>query len=310
MELHDNNPGWKEYRRGSLLPAILILLLLGSIAMNIYQHYNHNADEVRYETRMDSVVTQRVNIEKELGLTSGELDKYKGISDNLDSIVNEGNKRIADQEEKIRELVKAQGNSTARNKKLEKELAELKRLKEEYLERIDQLLTENQELKDKTRKLDSTVTALTVQRRSLEKKIAAAAVPRTAEITVKSLKRRNNGKFAETSLAKKANRLNVCFYMLDGKISEPGEKTVFIRIITPDEKVIGNRSTGSNSFMEAETNKELLYTIRKTIDYNNERLEVCTGYEEEKGGQLPAGQYTVEVYIDGYLTSSAAFTLR
>lgn len=310
MNLRDDRPGWKEYRSGSMLPMVLIVLLFLSVALNIYQHYNHNADEVRYETRMDSVVTQRVNIERELGLTSTELDKYKGISTKLDSLVNEGNLKIAKQEEKIRDLARAQGNSAAMNQKLRKELEELKRLKDEYLERIDQLLTENDELRERTRKLDSTVAALNTQRSSLEKKVAVASVPRAGSIRITTLKKKNNGKYAETSLAKKTNRLNICFNLLENKITEPGEKTVYIRIVTPDDKVIGNRSTGSSSFMEAETNKELLYTIRKVINYNNLEQEVCTFYEEDESMRLPAGQYLTEVYIDGYLVSSYSFTLR
>jgi hypothetical protein len=310
MNFRDDKPAWKEYRNGSMLPALLLVLLLASVAINIYQHYNHRSDEVTYETRMDSVVTQRVSIEKELGLTSTELNKYKGISEKLDSIVNEGNSRIALQEEKIRDLMRAQGSSAALNQKLMKELAELKRLRDEYLERIDQLLTENNDLREKTRKLDSTVAALNTERTTLEKKIAVASVPGTEYITTKSLKRRNNGKYAETSLARKTNRLNICFQVMPSRVAEQGEKTIYIRIITPDNKVIGSRSTGSNSFMEAETNEELLYTVRKVVSYSGQQQEVCAWYEEEGNEHFPAGQFTTEIYVDGYLTTSSQFTLR
>lgn len=309
MSFRDDRPAWKEYRSGSILPAMLLVLLLASVGLNIYQHYNHRSDEVVFETRMDSVITQRVNIEKELSVTSTELNKYKGISEKLDSLVNEGNDRIAKQQEKVRDIMRQQGTSAAMNKKLREELDELKRLRDEYLERIDHLLTENYDLRERTRKLDSTVAALNTERTTLKKKIEVASVPKAEYIIVKSLKRRNSGKYAETSLARKTNRLNICFQLLPNRVAEPGEKTIYIRILTPDNKMIGNRAGGSNSFMEAETNEERLYTIRKVASYNSEQQEICTWYEDDNM-TFPTGQYTIEIYIDGYFTGSSTFTLR
>jgi uncharacterized protein YeeX (DUF496 family) len=311
MEPRYTPPRWKEQENGNwMLPALLFVLLLISVGFNIYLYTTRDTMEVRYETRMDSVITQRVNIEKELSYTSTELDKYKGISEKLDSLVNEGNRRIELQEEKIREIMRQQGNSAAANKKLQEELAELKRLKEEYLERIDQLLTENNELREQTRKLDSTVAALNYQRASLEKKVTVASALKAEYVEVKPLKKRNNGKYLETSLARKTNRINICFNVLDNRTAEPGEKTIYVRVIAPDDKVIGNRSMGSSSFMTAETNEELLYTMRKVISYDRNRQEVCTFYEEEEDKQFAAGLYTIEIYVDGYLAASTNYTLR
>lgn len=294
-----------------MLPALLLVLLIASVILNIYQYRSHNRTEVRAEMRMDSVITQRVNIEKELSLTSSELDKYKGISAKLDSVVTEGQGRISQQEEKIRNLMRVQGSNTAMTEKLRKELEELKRLKEEYLERIDLLLTENNELREKTRKLDSTVAALNVQRNTLEKRISAASALRAESPEITSLRKKNNGRYSETSLARRTNRLDICFYLPDNRAAEPGERSVYVRILSPENKVIGNRSMGSSSFMTPETNEELLYTVRKVINYNNERQQVCTFYEEEEEAKsFPPGQYSIEIYVEGYLASTTNYTLR
>jgi predicted nuclease with TOPRIM domain len=224
--------------------------------------------------------------------------------------VDEGNARIGEQEEKIRQLLKESGNSAAANKKLRAELQELKRLRDEYLERIDKLLTENTELRERTRTLDSTVAALKTQRGTLEAKVSIASIPRAEYMNVTALKKRNNGRYSETSLARRTNRIDLCFQLLANRAAEPGEKAVYIRIISPDEKVLGNRSTGSSSFMEAETNEELLYTARKEIDYRYANQEVCLFYEEEEDKTFVPGQYVAEVYVDGYLSGKGVFTLR
>lgn len=293
-----------------MLPALLVLLLIASVILNIYQYRTHNRMEVRSEMRMDSVITQRVNIEKELSITSSELDKYKGISAKLDSVVTEGQGRISQQEEKIRNMMRVQGSNSAMTEKLRRELEELKRLKEEYLERIDNLLTENNELREKTRKLDSTVAALSVQRTTLEKRISAASALKAESPEVTSLRRKNNGRYSETALARRTNRLDICFYLPDNRAAEPGERSVYVRILSPENKVIGNRSMGSSSFMTPGTNEELLYTVRKVIDYNNKRQQVCTFYEEEEAKSFPPGQYSIEIYVDGYLASTTSYTLR
>ena len=71
------------------------MLLILSGALNLYQWQNHSTTVNTYEQKVDTLVVERVNVEKELAETKSELEKYRGISANLDSLLNEANAKLA-----------------------------------------------------------------------------------------------------------------------------------------------------------------------------------------------------------------------
>ena len=77
-----------------------IILLLLSFALNIYQWRNHSTSVNMYEQKVDTLVVERVNVEKELSDARSELEKYRGISANLDSLLNEAQGKIDEQAKK------------------------------------------------------------------------------------------------------------------------------------------------------------------------------------------------------------------
>ncbi len=61
-------------------------------------------------------------------------------------------------------------------------------------------------------------------------------------------------------MAKRTNKMDVCFSVLENKIAQLGEKNVYLRIIEPGGKTLGARETGSNVFKMANSNEEVQYT--------------------------------------------------
>src|SRR5207253_2262022 len=128
-------------------------------------------------------------------------------------------------------------------------------------------------------------------------------------IKVKSYKRRGSGKFVETALAKRTHKLEVCFDILDNKITKPGEKTVYLKITEPGGKPIGNKSTGSNSFTTS-SGEEVLYATSATIDYEGTKINQCLNYEEQEDKKFAPGTYLIEIYIDGNLSGAGSYVLK
>ena len=58
--------------------ALWIILLAISVILNIYQWRNHATTINSYEQKVDTLVVERVNVEKELSDTKTELNKYQG----------------------------------------------------------------------------------------------------------------------------------------------------------------------------------------------------------------------------------------
>jgi len=285
---------------------IWIILFILSAALNIYQWQNNNMVVDRLEEKNDSLATAKFDIEKELGETYQELNQYKGINSRLDSLLAEANTNIDQQRERIEKLLKNERNSASLNKKLKAELAELKLLRDEYLEKIDKLLVENEQLKSANQELNNTVENLS---KNLENTVNKASVLKSEYVRVKTYKKRNNDKYAETAMAKRTNKMDVCFSVLDNKIATPGEKDVYLRIVEPGGKTMGDRSGGTSTFRISGSDEEIQYTSFTKMNFDNQKQDLCLMWEESERVFAP-GTYVIEIYVDGNLSAASSYVLK
>ncbi|MBT8195571.1 MAG: hypothetical protein KJO64_04045 [Bacteroidia bacterium] len=287
--------------------SIIWILLLALSLIGTFLLWKDNKGNVEYyETKMDSLVTARVEIEKELGETYAELNKYKGINSELDSLLVDANAAVDAQQQRIAALIRKERNSNGLNSKLKAEIAELKKLRNEYLERVDQLLVANETLKKENVKLSANVESLT---KNLESTVSRASQLRAEYIKVSSYKRRSNGKYVETALSRKTDKLEICFSVLENEITPAGPKNVYLRVIEPGGKTLGARSAGSSSFTPIGSSEEILFTNSTILDYQNTMEDICMVWEDE-GSTFIAGTYVTEIYIDGNFGGSGKVVLR
>lgn len=286
--------------------ALIVLLLLSLIA-NVFQFKNNKDDVQERDFKIDTLVTVRIDLEKELATTGLELEKYRGMSANLDTLLNDANSKISNQEAKIRRLIATEKNQGKLNKKLKAELDELRKLKEEYLEKIDQLITENEQLKQENEIKAAAINQLYEEKKGLQGRVLTASQLKAEYVTVNSYKKRSSGKYVETSLAKRTNKLEVKFTILDNKVAEPGDKMVYIIIKEPTGKILAGNSM--TTFTLAETNEEMNATASYKLSYNGEKQDVVLAYEGEDKA-LTSGTYNIEIYIDGTLVNTSTYILR
>ena len=284
----------------------LIVLLLASVVLNIYQWINHSTEMTTYEQRVDTLYVERTNIEKELTDARTELNKYWGINAGLDSLLKEANTKMDEQEITIRKIKKDEKNYAALSKKLKLQLSDLQVLRDEYLSRIDSLLIANKQLTTEKEELTGTVKSLS---KNLETTVSTASVVKAEYLVTKSYKRKGSGKFVETAMAKRTHKMEVCFDLLDNKISKTGDKNVYLKITEPGGKPIGNKSTGSASFKTA-SGEEVMYAATTTINYTGAKQNVCLSFEEKEDKLFPPGTYLIEVYVDGTLSGANSYALK
>ena len=293
-------------KSGNNSGKILIILLLASVGLNIWLYTSKSKLQEEYRIEKENLVTANLDIEKELNDTYSELNQYKGINNQLDSLLKEANGKVDEQKSRIQALMRKEGNTAKLNKQLMAELAELRKMKDEYLERIDSLLVENEKLKKEKTDLSSTVENLT---KSLENTVNTASVLRAEYLKVNAYKKRSNDKYSTTAMARRTNKIEACFTVLENKIAKSGEKMIYLRLIEPGGKILGNRSEGSSSFKKAGSSEELLYTVSKAIDYKNANEDICVAWEETDR-VFSTGTYMLEIYIDGNLAGVTSLNLR
>ncbi|MFY8021221.1 MAG: hypothetical protein ACOVP1_08485 [Bacteroidia bacterium] len=294
----------QKQNRSSLI--LLLLLLVGSVGFNIYQFKNHSTTVIEHGTQVDSLINARVEVERELAGISVELEKYRGIAGNLDSLLNDANGKIEAQENKIRKLIAGEKDLNKLNKKLKAELEELRKLRDEYLEKIDGLMAENKALKEENSNLNTQVTDLNQQKNLLEQKVTTASQLKAEYIKVNSFKKRSSGKYVESVLAKRTNKLEACFTIMDNKVAGTGDKMIYLRIVAPNGKVLMGFTKASLKTVDGET---VDATASQKIDYRGEKQDLCLAFENEER-ILESGTYLVEVYIENTLVHQSNYTLK
>ncbi len=300
-----------EKRRKPKMTFIFVLILLIiSLAFNgilINKQKTSEKAVVTSKDRIDSLIRLEFNISQELLQTSQDLDNYKGITSNLDSLLVVANTKIETQKQRINDLFNQNLSQKQLKKKLESELAELKKFKDIYLDKVDSLILQNQTLQASNIKLNEDLQIIESEKEVLVAKVDLASILKIKELIAVPLKKKKSGKLVETALAKKTKILKTCFDIEENLIAEKSKKDVHLKITGPQGVVLFLDRFGSGIFRTSE-GKDSKYTMLKTIDYTQSQQNVCFDWQQDHA--FSSGQYSIDIYIEYILIGSATFELK
>ena len=139
----------------------------------------------------------------------------------------------------------------------------------------------------------------------LEKKIIIASKLKAENITIKYIDK--NGKEKTGTLKERQiSVLKIEFVIPENKVSPIDGKDILLKIINPQGNTIFDISKGSGTFIL--DGKESYFSTKQNILYDNTLQEMTFLYE--KNNEYMKGEYTVEIYTDGYLMGKNYFTIQ
>ena len=297
----------EEKKTNKSATLLLALFLFVSAGVNIYQWKNQTTTVVTYDLQIDSLLLVRIELERELATATSELEKYRGMSVTLDSLLNDATAEIFRQEKKIRFLISKEKNTAVLNAKLKIELDSLRIMKEDYFDKIDALITENKDLKEQNEILQESVGGLKKEKTVLQGKVDAAAMLKAEYLKITAFKKKGNGKFVVSSTAKRTNKLELCFTIMDNAIATKGERMVYLVAKEPTGKILAGYSNAT--FNDSETGEELVATASQKMDYSGKKQNICLDFESDQR-KLTSGTYTFLVYVDGTYLGESAYLLK
>ena len=207
----------------------------------------------------------------------------------------------------LEELRTVKSSNATEIRRLKKELASLRKVMIGYINQIDSLnrLTAQQKeiIADVTKKYNAAsrqINNLSEEKKNLTKTVTLAAQLDATNISLQPTNKR--GKTAKK--VKDIVKLKINFSIVKNITAETGERTLYIRITKPDNDVLTKSS--SNTFPYE--NRELVYSIKKYIEYNGEEQDVTVYWDVEE--YLYAGTYRVDIFADGTLIGSQSFSLN
>ena len=169
------------------------------------------------------------------------------------------------------------------------------------MNRINEALTtENKEVKKKYSEATRQINTLAKEKKSLNEKVTLAAQLDATNITVTT----KNKKGKVTDKVKNIKKIAVGFTIVKNITAKTGERTLYVRIATPDNEVLCKSASDSFTY----ENRELTYSIKKYIEYSGEEQTVTVYWDVEE--YLPAGTYKVYIFADGTMIGQQSFSMK
>ncbi|HRD52399.1 MAG TPA: hypothetical protein PKY96_07095 [Flavobacteriales bacterium] len=302
--MESNTPQAGKNRSNTGLLLLVVLLLISNVVM--LWLLMQRGKEV--EVGQQKVAALETRNEDVLGMLESTLNSYDSLSTENDTLRHE----LEFQKQQVQELMEKVKNGNYSLAKAKKEAETLRAIMKNYIAQIDSLNRANQELTAQKQQLTQELgeekaqkQALATEKAALEGRVAKGAVLHTTSISAGALFVRNSGKQVDTDRAKKAEMIKCCFTLGENKVSEAGDKTLYMRVISPDGKVLPT-SDGNNRFKFNGVEGE--YSAKRDVNYQNQPLDACVFWTG--GEELRTGQYIVEIYEAGSLVSKANFNLK
>lgn len=296
----EKNEGKEVKKLSMLIVAIVVLILI--IAGGGYYIY-HQKEQI-------NDITQAFDLDKEMledeyNELSLQYEGYKFEVGN-DSLVALLSTEQAKVQRLLEELRTVKASNSKRINELKKELATLRSIMRNYVIQIDslnaaneQLKQENKEVVKKFQQASSTAARLTKDKEKLTERVTLASKLDAAAISVTPV----NSRGKTVDRIKRMEQFVIKFTITKNITAPVGEKTVYVRIMKPDDDILVKNRTNVFGF----EGKEINYSIKRVIEYEGEELPVVMYWDIEEF--LSPGTYRVDIFADGNLIGKKSFTL-
>lgn len=286
-------------KKDKVLVVITVCLAVILIALFIFFMIERNENKAH----IAAIHQEKELLEQELTELSHNYDDLKTNNDTL-------NAKLLGEQEKIAQLLdqmkKFRDNSYAEINRYKREIGTLKNVLRSYVVQIDSLNQLNQKLAQENTEVRKQMNwvrernqKLENQQKDMKEVIARASALRAENFVVYPV----NKKDKETNW-KKCFNLKAEFAISKNITTERGQRTIYLRLKRPDDKVI---AFSDKSFFKYE-NVSLTYSAKREITYEGERLEMAIYWPND--GSLIKGKYTAELFCDNEIIGTTEFFLK
>ncbi len=288
--------------------AILVVVaLIGLLVMSLAS-CSGNSDKEKMQQQLDSLklANEKLQLAGETESLNQEFQQYENQAQYLknDSLLEQYSQAKDKVEKLLAELKSEKATNSKRIKELKGEISTLKGLLRHYVEIIDSLSKENtalrsqnEELQTQNQQLSTTVSDYSQKNQKLNERMQLAEKLNLTGLSFTALNKKGK---AEKKIDK-AKQLAVSFTIPQNNSTPVGEKTFYVRIVSPEGNVLGGGHTFSFE------GGSVAYTEKKTVEYSQQELSLTVYHNVSTA--LSKGSYQVEVFVDNYRIASRSFSM-
>jgi len=280
------------------ISAVAILIIAGLVFFILNQKKENDAYK-------EEILEEKLLLTEEFQELALDYDSLYSNNDTLNIMLEEEREKITHLIEEIK-TIKATNARTIREYK--KELKSLRGVMRNFVVQIDSLNRRNEELveeniqyRKKHTEIEESYKELEEVKKSLDKKVEIASQLETRNIEVTGL----NAKGKLTKKARNVSKIRMCCTVNKNVTAPVGMKTVYIRIMRPDDMLL--LTTKDNVF--AFEGEQINYTANREFEYGGDDVDICVFYKADEG-ELMVGNYTVDVFVDGFNIGTSIFEFK
>lgn len=283
-----------------------VIFIVGLVAAVFFFWQKSKQTEVEMAEMVEMMTYEKEQLEQDYTDLSVEMEGFSYKTNN-DSIL-----KLLDQEQTrvqllLEELKTVKATNARRITELKKELASVRKVLVYYVSQVDslnrvntKLVTENRKVTKKYQEATQTAEQLALEKQQLSEIVAIAAQLDARKIVVSTLNSRNR----KTTRLSKIALIQFDFTIAKNTTAEVGQKTVYLRIMTPDDDVLQKRASDVFPY----ENQQIEYSCKKVVEYGGEELFTTLYWNVEE--VLVAGTYRVDIFVDGHLIGTQTFKLE
>jgi hypothetical protein len=304
---------------------LFITLFLASLALNLFLFFKYakNGTEIQKKNQELELLYTNANyradsLQKELDFAIQQLQDK--INENLaqEDLKEDLRKQLEAQKialqvekRKIAKLIAGGGSGGPDGPKTlaeaKNEINKLKKENTEYIAMVEEAQSSYLKAKEEAKINAETANAFRQENESLlemaetmSTKLSEASIVRIAGLSVNPINEKK-GKQEPEDKASKVDRLKINFSVLASSITEPEEKELVIRIISPSGVVL----TKDNNKLQ---DKSELASLKETITYDGTEKGITYYYDQE--AEYSKGSYKIEILNNDKLLDRKSFSLR
>ncbi len=288
-------------RTPQLIAIIGVLAVVLVIVIGFLISKNARIDEMQQQ-----FTVEKQELEDEYEAISLQYEGFKFSVQNdslLFKLENEQAKVLRLQEE----LRMTKATDQAEIKRLKDELATLRKILRNYIQQIDSLNRLNEELRAENRQITQryqqttqTLNQVSQEKEKLSEKVSLAAQLVATNIGAKAV----NDRGKEQTRLSKSTQIVVTFTIARNITTEPGEREVFVRIMSPDGGVLSKNPSHTFPY----ENGNIRYSMKRIVEYGGEEIPVTMYWDIQEF--LMPGTYKIDIFADGHHIGSHSFSMQ
>ena len=281
----------------------LLVVVAGGV---IYYLYNSlSTTQTEMEEMVEMMNYEKEQLENEYADVALELEGMS-IKVNNDSLLHQLDREQKRVQLLLEELRTVKATNARRIAELKEELSTVRKVLVTYVRQVDSLTAVNTKLEAENRKVQQRYEAATEEVKTLseerERLVEKVTIASQLEATTVAVELQND-RGRKTKSVRKLAIIKVDYTIAKNNTAEVGNKTIYMRITTPDDMVLQKQASDLFQFEDS----QIAFSARKSFEYTGEEFSDAIYYTVTE--TLWEGDYRVDLFVDGHLIGQQYFTL-